>query len=316
MEPIKVRAITAVLLISSALASAQIPVLQQGSVTHLEDLKGKTVLIRTFSSGPMLRYDSSGTILQGGTPESWMLAGVRLDDVKRHKNVLEIRGTRMGLLLEIGGFTTAEREVRQGRGNPKPDAVTIVANLPRADDAAAIEAAQRIFLTDPEQLEGLVPEYWRGYITRMVGPVEAPSKLPGDRAESPAAVPVGRGQEVPENAVAEAAHKPGDIGAPVSGPSTNVLRVGGRVSPPQLTYSIDPVYVEAARIAKIQGKSVLWIVVGSDGSVRSVRIQRPVGFGLDDNAVAAVKQWHFQPSTKDGQPVSVEVMIDVTFRLY
>jgi TonB family protein len=38
--------------------------------------------------------------------------------------------------------------------------------------------------------------------------------------------------------------------------------------------------------------------------------------GLDEKAIAAVSTWRFQPGTLDGQPVAVEVNVEVTFRLY
>jgi TonB family protein len=37
---------------------------------------------------------------------------------------------------------------------------------------------------------------------------------------------------------------------------------------------------------------------------------------LDEKAIEAVKQWRFEPGTKDGQPVPVEVSMEVSFRLY
>jgi protein TonB len=38
-------------------------------------------------------------------------------------------------------------------------------------------------------------------------------------------------------------------------------------------------------------------------------------FGLDQEAIKAAKQWLFKPGTKDGKPVAVRVMIELTFML-
>jgi len=38
--------------------------------------------------------------------------------------------------------------------------------------------------------------------------------------------------------------------------------------------------------------------------------------GLDENAIEAVKSWKFEPAMKDGQPVRVEIAIEVNFHLY
>jgi TonB family protein len=93
-------------------------------------------------------------------------------------------------------------------------------------------------------------------------------------------------------------------------------RVGGGVEAPRAVYTPDPEYSEEARKAKYQGVVVLWLVVGPDGRPRDMRVQRSLGMGLDQKAVEAVKQWKFEPATKDGKPVAVQINVEVNFRLY
>jgi len=93
-------------------------------------------------------------------------------------------------------------------------------------------------------------------------------------------------------------------------------RVGGGVSAPRALYAPDPEYSEEARKAKFQGTVILWVVVGADGRVHDTRIYRSLGMGLDERAVAAVKTWRFDPAKKDGQPVAVQINVEVTFHLY
>ena len=95
-----------------------------------------------------------------------------------------------------------------------------------------------------------------------------------------------------------------------------VYRVGGGVSAPRAIYDPDPEYSEEARRAKFQGTVLLWVIVGPDGTTRDVRVQRSLGMGLDEKAIEAVRLWKFEPSMKDGQPVAVQVNIEVSFRLY
>jgi TonB family protein len=95
-----------------------------------------------------------------------------------------------------------------------------------------------------------------------------------------------------------------------------VYRVGGGVSAPRALYSPDPEYSEEARKAKYQGTVVLWVVVGPDGRPHDVRVQRSVGMGLDEKAIEAVRTWRFEPARKDGQPVAVQINVEVNFRLY
>ena len=95
-----------------------------------------------------------------------------------------------------------------------------------------------------------------------------------------------------------------------------VYRVGGGVSAPRVLYDPDPEYSEEARQAKYQGTVVLWVVIGADGRARDVQVGRALGMGLDEKAVAAVRNWRFQPAMKDGHAVAVQVNIEVNFRLY
>jgi TonB family protein len=92
--------------------------------------------------------------------------------------------------------------------------------------------------------------------------------------------------------------------------------VGGGVSAPKPLYTPDPEYSEEARKAKYQGVVVLWLVIGPDGRPREIKIARPLGMGLDQKAVEAVRTWRFDPARKDGQPVAVQMNVEVSFRLY
>lgn len=97
----------------------------------------------------------------------------------------------------------------------------------------------------------------------------------------------------------------------------NVYRPGrGGVTQPRAIYDPDPDYSDAARKAKYQGSVLQWLVVGPEGRPHNIRIQRSLGMGLDEKALAAVSTWRFQPATLNGQPVAVEVNVEVTFRLY
>lgn len=95
-----------------------------------------------------------------------------------------------------------------------------------------------------------------------------------------------------------------------------VFKVGGGISAPQPVTTPDPEYTEEARNAKTQGTCVLWLIVDQQGHPRDIRVVRGLGFGLDARAIEAVKQWRFQPAMKDGQPVNVQISVEVGFKLY
>jgi len=105
---------------------------------------------------------------------------------------------------------------------------------------------------------------------------------------------------------------------PGSGGGTGggVYRVGGGVSAPTLVYSVDPEFSDEARRAKYQGVCTVLIVVDAQGNVQSARVQRPLGMGLDEKAIEAVKQYRFKPAMLNGKAVPVQVGIEVNFHIY
>jgi protein TonB len=111
-------------------------------------------------------------------------------------------------------------------------------------------------------------------------------------------------------------HGPGVGSGSGGGIGGGVFKVGGGISAPQPVATPDPEYTEEARRAKTQGTCILWMIVDSDGRPRDIRVVRGLGFGLDAKAIEAVKQWRFEPAKKDGQPVNVQISVEVGFRLY
>lgn len=97
--------------------------------------------------------------------------------------------------------------------------------------------------------------------------------------------------------------------------SAGVYRIGGDVTAPKVLSKVEPQYTEEARLAKYSGTAVLSVEIGADGVPRNIQVVRGLGLGLDDNAVAAVSTWRFQPATKEGAPVPVAAQIEVNFRL-
>jgi periplasmic protein TonB len=90
----------------------------------------------------------------------------------------------------------------------------------------------------------------------------------------------------------------------------------GGVSYPVPVFKPEPPYTEEARKAKFQGVVDLMIVVDPDGNVAFARVLRPLGMGLDESALETVRTWRFKPALRNGSPVPVRVMVQVSFRLF
>jgi TonB family protein len=87
------------------------------------------------------------------------------------------------------------------------------------------------------------------------------------------------------------------------------------LTPPKLTYKVEPSYTEEARDAKIQGTVVVQVVVNEYGIAEDMVIVRTLDDGLDRMAKEAIQQWRFDPGKKDGEPVPVLATIEVNFKL-
>jgi TonB family protein len=101
-----------------------------------------------------------------------------------------------------------------------------------------------------------------------------------------------------------------------SDPFKNIPQVGPGTTPPHAISAPDPDYPEAARRAKIQGTVIVRCVVGSDGRVHDARVETSLSKDLDASALNAVRQWQFEPATKEGKPLTVWVKVEVSFHLY
>jgi TonB family protein len=103
---------------------------------------------------------------------------------------------------------------------------------------------------------------------------------------------------------------------PGSGGGTGggAYRTGGAVAGPRLIKEVKPIYTSQALLNRIQGSVVLEAIVTVDGCASQIRVVRSLDAGgLDQEAVAAVAQWRFEPGRLGATPVAVLVTIVVDF---
>jgi len=88
----------------------------------------------------------------------------------------------------------------------------------------------------------------------------------------------------------------------------------GSIVMAKLVKRVSPKYPEEARQKAIQGTVVLNVVLLKDGSVivQSVAEGDPI---LSPAAVEAVRQWRFEPTVLNGQPIDMDTKISVVFTL-
>jgi len=100
-----------------------------------------------------------------------------------------------------------------------------------------------------------------------------------------------------------------------SGPAPRApLRVGGRVMPPKPIYTPEPLYPPLAKQARIQGEVVIDAIIDTQGNV--VQMQVVSGHPLLlPAAVEALRKWRYQPTYLNDEPVPVQFLITILFRL-
>ncbi len=88
--------------------------------------------------------------------------------------------------------------------------------------------------------------------------------------------------------------------------------------PPQVLFRIDPTLSGAARsvIARREGTVVIEAEIATDGSLRSARVvSSPLGFGLEQSALDAIRSWRFAPARYGERPVAVYYRWNILFSL-
>jgi len=148
---------------------------------------------------------------------------------------------------------------------------------------------------------------------------------------APSAVPIITGLGLPwmkkdtNSAGAQKGHgignKPGDGVGDDDGSGAGGSDIGGNyanvVSEPACLHCPEPPYTDEARKAKLQGNVTLRVLIGADGRAARIQLVKGLGLGLDEQALQAVRAWHFVPA-RDArrQPVPTWVTIETRFQLF
>jgi len=117
-----------------------------------------------------------------------------------------------------------------------------------------------------------------------------------------------------------------DVGAPIGSPPAppGPYKVGSNelpfcylpsdVTPPELLEHPEPVYTGFVP-ENYDPPGDLVVFVGTEGQPLSISVGRAAARGLDEAAVDEVKKWRWRPAMKNGEPVAVQISIQVKFRL-
>ena len=270
----------------------------------LKEFEGKVLVLHHPLQGSSQEYDAEGKALKGGDEGPWTVyGGVLIDKVDLSSDRLRIEGRRILFLFLKGKFTAMEfKRLKRPVDPPFPPSVQLEIALDRALDSAeeARAVLGRVFALNTKGLLDSLPEFWREPLDDEL--IYDP--LQKREAEFR--------MELPSRGINKPAHKvrPNVITA------DQVFHVGAEVTAPKATFTPEPKFTDIARYEKFQGTLLVDLIVGTDGAAHRIRLVRPLGLGLDESARSMIQTWRFQPATKNGQPVAVEMNVEVAFNLY
>jgi periplasmic protein TonB len=121
----------------------------------------------------------------------------------------------------------------------------------------------------------------------------------------------------PTGVLAEAIGSARSVPVPIKTPDpppVKRIRVASRVVEANLIHDVAPQYPPEAGRARVEGTVVLMAVIGTDGSVKDVRVESGLPM-LAQAAIDAVRQWRYKPYMIDGEPVEVDSRITINFTL-
>jgi TonB family protein len=319
-----------------AAQSKQTPVLEVRAIKEDElkqQLQGKTFYLRGGYLENDLHFDRQGNLEGSSARASYTLSMVQIDRVSLSKHKLQLAGIRYGIHFLGGGPTedaiAATDKVRitpkkkilkitidrvevvgkkkskgsksDGKGTP-PAKNTLQPLDPNQSLAQSAAAGKTVKFADPEEpvvvnqaqanqflKEALDHVFSQGLDDRMIASLPDFWRLYYQAAD------------------AKTNFKPADAA---------VLRQNAVDQKARLLTNFEPPSNDFAQAAGVAGVAQYHVVVGADGKPGEIAVGRPIGFGLDENAVAAIRNASFQPAIKDGKPVPVLLDLLVQFRIY
>jgi TonB family protein len=260
------------------------------------EFKNKSYLIKGFPQDTKLEIDSHFQPTKRWHEGSWTLANMLVEDVKANDRNVEFSGHRVGFLYDAKQGKMIKVKLNEEIGLKIKD----VAGMNPDDLIRNIRT--QILLSDVKDIAHVLPDPWKPYFEGDFKP-DAEGKIHF--------------------------HPPGLVADSTVDKRRQSLEVAGKLADGEMLYKVtadkvdapkpihtpDPQYPEIARKTRTEGAMVLWAIVGKAGNVDRVYVQRPLGLGLDEEAIAAVEKWKFQPARRNGEPVAVQINVEVNFRL-
>ncbi len=239
----------------------------------------KPLYLKNQWASDHLRFDADGRLQSSSTAVSYTLSGFDITSVQMKNNSLVLKGFRAG--IKFTDDRPKRVQLRIGDGADLESMDLSIASPPDGDFGPALD---RIFYNSLEDLAPTLPSYWQAYVRGHLPGIASAGTMP--QVHDPCS----------EN-------RPPDAGAPGT-------------TPPVLVKQPDPAYSSTAKAMRYNATVLIGLDVSTDGKPTRLCLRKPAGFGLDEQALAAVSEYRFRPAIRDGKPLVVTLNVDVKFQLF
>ena len=288
----------------------------QDAEDTLKQFEGKTmILLHPLLSGSQ-RYDAEGKVLKGGGNEgSWALyAGVLIDRVTLTSEKLRLEGRRIFFVFPKQKLTLLEFTQHGHHGSPpfSPSLnVEVTLDKPLDSSEQALTALSRVFALKAENFLETLPDFWREYLVNHHFSYDPFQKKEAEYRWREEVDTQGRTGQDSQPDLAKDSND-SELRERVVYP----IGTGSGVKAPNPIHTPAPEFSSISQYENYQGIALVNVVVGTDGKAHRIRLLRALGMGLDEIALSTVRTWRFQPATRNGQPVAVEMNIEVAFNMF
>ncbi len=330
--------------------AAEPPEISEDEIRHL--LVGKELFLRNGYLDNDLSYNENG-VLVGHSPQgSYTLSGIQIDKVRLTKHKLELEGQRYGLhFLGALPYEDPTKAVDQVNITPKKKVVKITIDrelvvkpkekkekgkaakpAPKTAAAPAPAAAPAIAPAPPAEASDAANTTDEAQAEIAAAP---PAERPADTKSVTITISQGHANKLLRDALDNVLAQGFDSRLMESMPDfwklyyaaaaaktdyqpadPTVLRQSMVDKKARLVSTFEPPSNEYAQDHGVAGMCLYHVVIGADGKPGEIAVARPIGFGLDENAVDTIRKAKFEPAIKDGKSVPVMLDLVVEFRIY
>jgi len=291
-------------------------------------LVGKVLYIRGGHLGDSLHYDMHGQLVDHGSQVPYTLSLVEINKISMNKHKVELEGIRYGLHFE-DALPTVDPMLAADKVRITPKKKTLKIAIDREEieklkkDKVKKSKTKRSIETTPAQEANaeLTPQKPMPEATASHDPRKTTSVAEANQAIRDALDKV-FAHGLDDQMMASLPdfwklyYQEAAAGTDYHPNNPAIFRQSNVDQKAKLLTTFEPPSNDFAQASGVAGIAVYHVVLGADGKPQEIAAARPIGFGLDENAVASIRKASFQPAIKDGKPVPVLLDMIVQFRIY